>query len=234
MGDLGRRLSQRQARRQIGSVLLLRIDPRLISGSTARLEKLMTRAFRQRVPLPLPVIARGVRSLEPHLPFVVAAKHFPDAKPLDANRSSLLMQDLVLNRADPESSLWWQDRLDELSSEGVTTVKGRSFRDENAVRRHLNEYLLPMIDGLARNGWDDKLAESGPGSASIGPHGELLKAESVNHRFFLARSLGVREFPLLVRSVHHDWWDTNVLKGRRTASRSEAEQAFKVVAESHR
>ena len=182
----------------------------------------------------MPLIAEGVQFLEPHLPFVLAAKYFPVAKPLHANRSSLLMQDLVLNRTDPESSLWWRDRLAELSSDGVTTVKGRSFRDEHAVRRHLNEYLLPMIDGLALNGWDDTLAESGPGSASIGAHGELLKAESVNHRFFLARSLGVREFPLRVRSVHRDWWDANVLKGRRTASRSEAEHAFKVVAEAHR
>ena len=234
MDRLGRRLTQKQARLLLADALELRIDPRRIARSVTRLERHLVKVVHRRIPLPAPAVKGGLNALGPRLPFVVGPRFFPNPKPLSANRSSLLMEDLVLNREQPELSLWWQDRLDQLATDGFTIVKGRTFRDLDAVRQHLYSYLLPMLEGLSRNGWDDSIAGSGPGFASIGANGELLKAESVNHRVFLSRALGVREFPVRVRTVHRDWWEANVLKGRRTAPLGDAQEALRAVAEAHR
>jgi len=44
------------------------------------------------------------------------------------------------------------------------------------------------------------------GTVLINRDGKLDKAGSGDHRFYVARVLGLQRFPVCVVGVHHDWW----------------------------
>ena len=139
------------------------------------------------------------------IPFTLGERDFPVPKSVGRNQSLALMQDLVLNQRDPENSRWWTFHLQELKESGQTTVKGRTLRAESELRSHLRSYLIPLMESIQTKGWDEELAASGPGGAAISSDGELMKAESANHRFFLARAMGRAGVPLRIRLVHSEW-----------------------------
>ena len=205
-----RALSQLGADRVLGDRLVVWIDPRSLSRSVPRLEKHLAAVVGRRISPLRHVSPRLIPRIRPLLPFVLGQDWYPVPKDLAANRSMALMANLVEHRSDPERSDWWLTHRSAIDTYGSTTVKGRRVTDEHALRAHLDDYLLPLVAGLEARGWDREVPGSIPGAASIGADGELLKAESVNHRFFLARALGTSEFPLRVRSVHRNWWNNAI------------------------
>lgn len=217
----------------LGGALVLWVDPRAISHSVTRLEKFLTAQDEVRFRLPPGTLKRPVSHYLGGVPFVLPHERYPRPKPLSENSSQGFMESLVNLRETPEESTWWRHHVASIEAAGAVTVKGKVLTSADELRRHLHGYLLPLLEGLVASGWDSEVAGPEIGAASVGPRGELFKSESVNHRFFLARSLGVRPFPLKVRSVHSAWWEDVVSAPSSSAWSIAVREALRRVEAAH-
>ena len=83
------------------------------------------------------------------------------------------------------------------------------MRSQNEIDAFFRDYVLGMIESLKRTGYDP-VRGGAPGTALIGPDGDLHKADSGNHRFCTARLLGVTGVPVAISGMHEDWFAAHV------------------------
>lgn len=197
-----------RVRKKLGDATVVWINPRRIdfhAGSNQPYTlKMKLALLRVENALP-PVRALGghkiLYSLEP---FSIRAGLLRKLTPLEDVATYRKIADVIACRDDPSRSNWFKDLMAELDRTGIAVHKGLTFRSEAEVRGFFANFVGGLIDSMERSGYDiTKGADIG--TAMIGEDGSLIKSDAGNHRFSVARILGVPRIPLEILGAHEKW-----------------------------
>lgn len=199
------------ARIALNEALVLKIDPRTVAHHVGTNQPLTFPVKRRLLDLqsrftvahkPIKYAHKILYSIEP---FRVSPSVFFDMKPVEVEPRYRLIEDFLRNRDDVTASNWYAVLVGALAQKGCAWHKNIALPDESAVKEFLNGYVLNMVRSMETHGYDDRLGAD-IGTAFIDRNGRICKSDAGNHRFSIARLLGVPEFPLEIIGVHRDWF----------------------------
>lgn len=198
-------LKQKTFIAEAGDRAVLSIDPARVdlhSGTKWPVGKQRLRELGRWLPAPV------VRLLRPWIkqaePFARPRAHFGALEPVEATERYRKVADFIRHRHEVTHSLWYTDLMAELDRNGVSRHKAIEMRSRDEVLDFLHGYVGGLVESLATDGFspDNGGFES---TAVIAADGALCKTGSGNHRFNIAKALGVAPYPLRVVAVHEDW-----------------------------
>jgi hypothetical protein len=203
-------LYRRKVRLLIGSGLVIWVNPRRINfhaGSSRKYRGTADRMLSKlgRICPPTKTIAQRIQDEMPHYqPFFIGRDRFVDTIPIEEERRYTRIQDLLNNIENPEESIWYKELSVKPYENGVARHKHLVFRSGIEIYRFLEDYIGNMVRSMMESGYDpDKAPDTG--EAIIDINGQLLKTSSGNHRFAVARILGLSSVPLEIVGAHEDW-----------------------------
>jgi len=199
-------LTQTKAKLQLGQSLVLRIDPRKVThhvGSKFPISKTIEQKLKGFPKL----IRKGASQLSKRYhPFVLADNTLPPAIPIELLEKDRKVKDL-LSSSHYCDSLWYRSLLAELTTKGKTRHKGIKITSQNELNKFFETYVWELIASMRGDGYVER-AGSDTGTAFILSNGVLVKSASADHRFLVARHLGVGNFPLTVMGVCQRWLES--------------------------
>ncbi|MCU0902854.1 MAG: hypothetical protein MUE83_03140 [Tabrizicola sp.] len=137
-------------------------------------------------------------------PFSIRSRLLRNLTPLENVATYRKIADVIACRDDPSRSIWFKDLMADLERTGVAVHKELYFRSEEEIRAFFAKYVGGLINSMERTGYDvSKGADIG--TAMIGEDGKLIKSDAGNHRFSVARILGVPRVPLEILGAHEKW-----------------------------
>lgn len=209
-GNESRGLTRSAVQERLGDQLLVWIDPRAIEHYVWKNVSVLGRADGRLRRAPTSWRRLGlalVRSLRGHTDdpsFVVPHERYRSPVPIEQVAKYRKVADLVAHRDDYVRSAWYGDLVGQLERDGKAQHKLVTMRTLDEVRTFFEGYLLPLVDSMARTGYDPTLAPD-LANGMVGADGALHKANKADHRFYVARILGVERVPMRVIAVHERW-----------------------------
>ena len=211
-------LYRHRVRGKLGAATLVWINPRRVQfhcGSNQPYSNKMRQAL-HRLEHQLPVVRSSTRLLGTVLyslePFGIGARLLRQLTPIEENETYLRVADAVACREDLRQSAWYGELMAELKRDGVASHKALRFRSEAEIGAFFASYVGGLIDSMASGGYDAAKAQD-TGTGIIGADGSILKSDAGNHRFCVARILGVPLVPLEILGAHQDWMRAMGIKG---------------------
>lgn len=199
-------LTQTKAKLQLGQALVLRVDPRKVThhaGSKFPISRTIEQKLKG---FPKP-IRKGASQLSTRYhPFILADDALPPVTPIELLEKDRRVKDL-LSSSHYSDSLWYQSLLAELTTKGKTRHKGIKITSQDELNKFFETYVWELVASMRRDGYVER-AGSDTGTAFILSNGVLVKSASADHRFLVARHLGVRDFPLTVMGVCRGWLES--------------------------
>ncbi len=201
---------------RLGTDAVLWIDPGKVDGyvGTHSPTAAGLRADLDRLAGRHPALRGPLRMLRGAIPrmdpvFVIRARHYRTPVPITGIERYRHVEDLLRHRDRVEESLWFGTLSRQLAERGVAVHKEIRMHSREDILRFFRTYALDLVDSMERTGYDPARAPD-TATALIGPGGEVHKAYKGNHRFCVARLLGVRNVPVHVWGVHEDWFAREV------------------------
>lgn len=141
--------------------------------------------------------------------FLIAPENYRPKRIIEDLSNYPKVKNAVDNRYRIDQSLWYKQLNDDLNSQGYARHKGIKIKNKQELDSFFKNYVLDLIESMETGGYDlDKGAEYG--TALIDEHGSLHKAGSGYHRFFVARLVGLKSFPVKIDGVHQVWFEKQV------------------------
>lgn len=198
---------RRYVESKLGDRLVLWINPTTIDcdvGTKWPVSRHMERRTIGRLPQS---VTRGL--LRPVLhqfePFVVPSRYYGDPKTIESIEKYRKVEEFIRNGNNIECTLWFRELVDELEHCGVAKHKSLHMYSVDDISAFLKTYVADLVESMRRTGY---CLAKGPdlGAVIVNRRGKLDKAGSGNHRFYVAKVLGLQRFPVRVTGVHSDWW----------------------------
>lgn len=209
-------LRQKDFTQEAGERAVLWIDPARVDGHTGTKWPVGKMRLRQlsRV-LPKPILNLLRPTIKRREPFVIPRACFGRVDPVVETERYLKIIDFIRHKETVTQSAWYQDLTAELARTGTARHKDIAMTSEAEILKFLHGYVGALVDKLAADGFSPEHGgyES---TAVIGPDGGLTKAGSGNHRFNIAKALGLTRFPLRIIAVHEDWLPSDLRGGKFT------------------
>lgn len=196
-------LTQNTFIEQAGDRAVVWIDPARVkdhAGTKWPVGKRNWRRYRRFLPKPIAMIIRS--SIRGREPILIPDDCFGrELTPVSQTERYQKVADFIAHRDTPRDSEWYGDLCRELSKTGIARHKAVEMRSEAEILGFFDTYVCPMIDSLIKDGFKPEFSgyES---SAVIGPDGVICKTSSGNHRFNVAKVVGLTRFPLKILGIH--------------------------------
>jgi hypothetical protein len=154
--------------------------------------------------LPRPLLAPLTPLLKAREPFFVPRAGFGRLVPVEKTPRYRLAEDFYRRREAPETTIWFDMLKQELDAKGIARHKDIAMQSDTEIVEFLTGYVGGIFDSLQSEGFrEDKTGYAS--TAFITDRGALAKSGSGNHRFVIARILGLRRYPLRIVGAHEDW-----------------------------
>jgi hypothetical protein len=200
-------LTRRYVERQLGSNLMLWIDPARITYDAGQVRRVLR--FTDYVLRPLP-FGRYPATLVNRIalryePFLITPNDYKVRRSITAIYKYKKIEDFIANRRCVDKSIWYRAMMSELSRRGFARHKGLIFASKEDVEQFFRDYVLDLVESMANEGY---VLQKGRdiGAALIGDDGSIHKTNSANHRFYVARIIGTKPFPIKVIGIHRAWF----------------------------
>jgi hypothetical protein len=211
-------LYRHRVRGKLGAATLVWINPRRVQfhcGSNQPYSNKMKQVL-HRLEQQLPVLRSSTRFLSTAAyslePFSIAARLLRQMTPMEENETYRKVADAFACREDLRQSVWYGELIAELKRDGVASHKVLRFHSEAEIGAFFESYVGGLIDSMASGGYDATKAQD-TGTGIIGADGSILKSDAGNHRFCVARLLGVPLVPLEILGAHEDWMRAMGIRG---------------------
>jgi hypothetical protein len=209
------RLRRRYVEKKLGSDLILWVDPSKIEYGVdtqfPNIKELKERMVKLCDPIPF---GRGLASLANKMicrcdSFLIKPENYRSALLIEDLIHYQKVKDIIANRHQFERSLWYRMLTDELAAKGYAHHKKLKFFNKQDIACFFKEYVLGLIESMELEGFN---YQKGPeyGVALIAGDGSLHKSGSGNHRFYIAKIVGVKSYPLKIGGVHQEWFNRYV------------------------
>lgn len=202
--------SRRHVLEALGPHAQVWVDPRHVAWRSGSVQP-ATRGIKtrlQKLERAVPPLRRPSRSVRRTLkdlePFAVAPRHLAIRTPIEATGRYRRCVDLLAHEQDFRASAWYREAAARLAAGHPVRHKKVTVHSLRELDSFFETYLLGLVRSLRNEGYDPGKAPR-PGSAFVDAEGRLLKSSSCEHRFALARMLGVGPVPLLVIGADARW-----------------------------
>lgn len=203
-------LYRHRVRRGLGDATMVWINPRRVRfhGGSNQPYTLRYKQTLHRLESAVPALRTPARRLNAILyslePFSIGEGLLRNLRPIEAVETFQKIADAIECRDDPTRSVWFNDLMGELRRDGVAVHKAQRFRTEAEVLAFFSSYVGGLIDSMESGGYDVSKGED-IGTAMIAADGTVIKFDAGNHRFSVARILGVTRVPLEILGAHETW-----------------------------
>jgi len=205
--------TQKEVIHALGQDAVLWISPSKISKTIS--SKYPVNARFQRLFNGLPRFIRKypkyyLRSIHP---FVIPAERYGEAMEIECDRKYIKIKNFITNLEDVEASDWYADLMVQIQQNAMARHKKILMKNKKEVLSFLNHYVVDLIQSMRSAGYNTEKAQD-YSTVLIGPSGELHKSGSGNHRFMVAKLVGVKRYPVKVMGVHQTFLQKNNLNIR--------------------
>lgn len=142
-------------------------------------------------------------------PFVIPRSFYDEPIPIKTLNKYQKLKNLLEKRDSIRKSVWYQTLVNEVQTKGVAKYKKISMHNEKEILTFFNTYILQLIKSLETTGF--QRSKGSPGNVYIGSDGSLHKSNAGEHRFYIARLLGLKSIPVKINGVHQDWFYSHQL-----------------------
>jgi len=151
--------------------------------------------------------------------------------PIEQDPKFRLVEDYARCDGRYKESLYYEALLRDLESKGCARYKKAVMTSREELDAFFQRHFQPLFSSLREKGYVMRPGDD-IGAAAVDRLGRIQKAGGGNHRFFAARVLGVRPFPVRVSFVHTNWLETEGLTLKRSG-RSSLLQRLQEIAATH-
>lgn len=200
--------TQKEVIRALGQDAILLISPLKISKTVD--SKYPVNAGFQRI---FNVFPRFVRKFPKYYlrnthPFVIPGDKYGEAIEIEENNKYKKIRDFIENMERVEESIWFAELVNQLHINKVAKHKRKLMKNKEEILYFLNNYVFDLIHSMRNFGYISSKAQD-YSTVLIGPSGDLHKSGSGNHRFNVARLVGVEKYPVKVMGVHQAFLERN-------------------------
>ncbi|WP_155989579.1 hypothetical protein [Thioalkalivibrio sp. ALE19] len=139
-------------------------------------------------------------------PYVIPSCKFRCGSAFENKEDYIKIKDFISHLENIKGSKWYKSLVSDLSSNGFARHKTWYMYSEKEVVCFLEGYVRGLVETVGSHGF----LESCTGWESTGvidAAGRIGKTGSGNHRFYIAKVMGVPFFPLKIVGVHERWYD---------------------------
>lgn len=203
-------LYRHRIRKEIGDALVVWVNPRKIKLH-AGTNQPYTRSAKEKLACiegAFPSASKYTKFFHSALysiePFSVRRGLLNFLVPVEADPRYEKLEDYIRHMQSPQECRWYGELVNQVLRDGCAHHKGLTFRNTGEVDAFFNGYLRDLVDSMATIGYD-KSKSRDVGTALIGSDGSILKSHAGNHRFIVARIVGVPLIPLEILGAHEFW-----------------------------
>lgn len=121
------------------------------------------------------------------------------------------LHNLFEHRLQYHNSLWYQEAIRAINTNGVFRYKHQQMHDIAAIQAFFQKKCLPLLNTMLASGYQQKPQDDVP-YFMVGAAGQLYKSRKGRHRFAAALVTGVASgFPVRIETIHRTWWQQSVL-----------------------
>lgn len=100
--------------------------------------------------------------------------------------------------------MWFEELNNKLRTDGMAKHKNITIRSAGELHSFFEDYVLKLVGSLKDNGYDFGIDQDIP-NIMIGRNGEIHKSNAGDHRFFIAKIVGVPLMPFTIKGVHQSF-----------------------------
>ncbi|MEM7462680.1 MAG: hypothetical protein AAF362_08350, partial [Pseudomonadota bacterium] len=141
--------------------------------------------------------------------YVVKDNEFLAITDFHKHQLYLYLDNYIKNQENPRKSIWYKELNDQLLETGIARYRDHQFSSPEQIEEFFENYMRPICVSMKTTGYNEQLPADIP-KCFVGKDGELIKGMHGRHRFAIAKSLGVKRFPLQIIGVHEKWFNENV------------------------
>jgi hypothetical protein len=136
--------------------------------------------------------------------FAVSKKYYGKENFLEEHYKYQILKNLIDNKEDYRKSIWYQDLCLKIKVDGIVKHKKIIIKNSHELNDFFENYVLDIVYSMEKHGYMLNKSKQ-IGYVMIGKEGELHKSNAGDHRFIIARILGVPKIPLYVKGIHEEF-----------------------------
>ena len=202
-------LRQETVLKKLGDKAILKIDPRHISkyyGSKHQATGNFRRMYGKLQSARLKGLIRE-KIADRMEGYIIRENNFNPGILIEEMPKYQLVSDFLKNIETPRESLWYNNLLHQLNSLGIAKHKKHEMRSPDEILHFLDHYNHTVVQTMKSKGFCDSYTGF-EATGVIDNKGRVGKTGSGNHRFMIARELGIKDFPLKIAGIHENWIKT--------------------------
>lgn len=135
--------------------------------------------------------------------FAVSKKYYGNEIFLEEQYKYKILKNLIDTKSDYRKSIWYEDLFLKIKIDGIVRHKKIIIKNNHELNEFFENYVLDIVESMERDGYILNKSKQ-IGYVMIGKEGELHKSNAGDHRFIIARILGVPKIPLYVKGIHEE------------------------------
>lgn len=141
--------------------------------------------------------------------FLIDRNNYQSPINIESTEKYIRVKDFIENINNLEKTSWRKTLLDELFENGFAMHKKIIMHSEREIDDFLINYVKSLVDSIKADGYDNNKNKE-IGSVLVAKDGGLHKSGSGNHRFAIARILGIKPIPVVIKGIHSDWYEEKI------------------------
>ena len=149
----------------------------------------------------VPVASRLERVAKGLEPFLIPNFVFRKRRPIVSIPKFERVRNLVSCGEHYKESIWYNHLLRRLKDNGVVRYKKRKIESVNDLDMFFETGPMDLMRSMAEHGYIVGKARDF-GSGFVDRHGSIVKGYSGNHRFYMAKCLGLKRYPIEIGGIN--------------------------------
>lgn len=136
--------------------------------------------------------------------FYIKSRDYSIPLPVESHWKHHLIKDFLDNIQNFRQSFWYKKKRDDLLKFGKTKHKSFQIDSLYGLDQFFEKYVLALVHSMKTQGY---ICNEGDdlGNIMINEDGTFHKSNAGDHRFFVAKLVGVKLMPFKINGVHEQW-----------------------------
>jgi len=140
--------------------------------------------------------------------FAIRDVHYSKPVAVESLKKFKKVKDLIVKKEDYSSSMWYNDLYSKLKSDGYAKHKNHLIGSKKELDAFFENYVLKLVHSMCNIGYNHSIDQD-VANIMIGKNGEVHKSNAGDHRFFIAKFVGVPLMPFKIKGVHESFMESH-------------------------